>query len=258
LKAAAVLAAVGLLLAAGCSSDDGDDAPSAGGPATTASSGTTSEEGFAVPVDGGTADPEPGRILLSFVRAAARGDAKAMWDLLSEPTRASIGPTFADFRTGAAVNLEMGLGTLAPNAEVILSRRLEEDWAVAAIAGDRTVEGEREHYAYGAALLPEDGSLKLELGGVVISGYKPEPLQEIDERRPELAANVGAGGDLSDVRMWLDGEPFEARRGANDTPFTATLRGRPEQPLTAGEHEVVVFAATSETATASAWSFTVK
>jgi hypothetical protein len=251
-KAAAAALAALVLVAAACSGDD--DEP-AGAPATTAATGTQSE---LAPLDPGTADPAPGRILLSFVRAAGEGDARAMWNLLSEPTQASIGPTFEDFRGGASVNFQAGLGTLASSAKVILSRRIADDWAVAAVAGERTEDGKREHFAYGAALLPEEGSLKLELGGVVISGYKPEPLEELDDPSPELAANVGAGGDPVDVRMWLDGKPFDARRGANDTPFTATLRGRPEQPLEAGEHEIVVFAATTETATATAWSFVVK
>ncbi|MGH3130734.1 MAG: hypothetical protein ACRDNX_07950, partial [Gaiellaceae bacterium] len=75
---------------------------------------------------------------------------------------------------------------------------------------------------------------------------------------PQVAANVGAGGDLTDVRMWLDGDGFSFRRGANDTPFTATMRGRPTGDLTTGRHEIVVFAATDQTATATAWTFSVK
>jgi hypothetical protein len=156
--------------------------------------------------------------------------------------------------------LQDGLGSLAPTAKVILSRSLAEDWwAVAAVAGEREVEGEEEpeYDAYGAALLRENGALKLSLGGVVISGHKPDPLAELDDPQPKIAANVGAGGDLTDVRMWLDGKPFPAQRGANDTPFTATLRGQPAKPLEPGLHEVVVFAATSDTATATAWAFTV-
>jgi hypothetical protein len=250
MKAVAAALAALVLVTAACTGDDDEEA---GAPGTTAPAETS--RGLP-PLDGGTADPEPGRILLSFVRAAGKGNARAMWNLLSDPTQASIGPTFADFRGGASANFQTGLGTIAANAKVILSRRLDNDWAVAAVAGDRTVDGKREHYAYGAALLPEEGSLKLELGGVVITGYKPEPLEDVDAS-PELAANVGAGGDLLDVRMWLDGKPFEAERGAEDTPFTATLRGRPEQPLAPGEHEIVVFAATSETATATAWTFQV-
>jgi hypothetical protein len=119
------------------------------------------------------------------------------------------------------------------------------------------VDGEPEHYSFGAALLPEDGRLKLELGGVVVTGTKPEPLEELDDVRPKLAASIGAGGDLTDLRMWLDGKPFPFERGADDTPFTATLRGRPAKPLALGRHEVVVFGATRDTATAAAWAFTV-
>lgn len=143
---------------------------------------------------------------------------------------------------------------------MIFTRALTDDWAGAAVAGDVLEEGESEpeYNAYGAALLREKGGLKLELGGVVISGYKPGHLDELDDAQPKLAANVGAGGDLTDVRMWLDGKPFPAERGANDTPFTATLHGQPARPLEPGRHEVVVFAATSDTASAAAWAFTVR
>jgi hypothetical protein len=250
---AAALLAVLALLGAGCSGGDGDTG--AGG--TTATTQTTGGEAAAA-ADAGTADPEPGKILLSFVRAAGKGNAEGMWKLLSEPTQASIGPTLEDFRADAAINLQAGLGTIASTAKVILSRKLADDWAAAAVAGDRTVKGETEHFAYGAAFLSENGKLKLELGGVVIAGYKPDPTSEIDEKQPTVAASVGAGGDLTDVRMWLDGRAFSARHGANDTPFTATLSGKPAKPLAAGLHTVVVFAATSQTATATAWAFTVE
>jgi hypothetical protein len=246
-----VIAVVVLLLA---SCGGGKEDEGAQGSAVTTSSSSQPPAA----VDDGTPAAEPGKLLLGFVRAAGRGDAKAMWALMSGPTQASIGPTFEDFRAGASQELEAGLGSLAATAKVIFSRKLPDDWAVAAVAGDRTIDGKTEHYAYGAALFPENGALKLELGGVVITGYKPEPLEELDDPRPKLAANVGAGGDLTDVRMWLDGKPFPAERGANDAPFTATLRGQPEQPLKPGRHAIVVFAATDGTATVTAWTFTVK
>jgi hypothetical protein len=252
-RRALALAAAALLLAA-CSGDD--DAEEAAPPPPPATSAPAETGGADVAPDDGRADPAPGRVLVSFVRAAGRGDARAMWGLLSEPTRASIGPTFDDFRTDAAIEFQRGLGTLAPSAEVVLSRTLP-DWSVAAVAGERVAAGKREHFAYGAALIDEGGGLKLELGGVVVSGHRPEPLDEVDDASPRVAANVGAGGDLTDVRMWLDAKPFPARRGADDTPFTATLRGEPARPLAAGRHIVVVFAATEETATATAWSFSV-
>jgi hypothetical protein len=254
----ALLALLALLLGA-CSGDDGSEETTAAPPAATAPGATAPQPPPPPPVDGGVADEEPGEVLLRFVRAAEKGDAETMWSLLTEPTQASIGPTFDDFRGDAANTLQAGLGTLAPTAKVVLSRKLDDDWAVAAIAGVQEDDGgELDPYAYGAALLPENGKLKLELGGVVITGYKPAPTARIDEAQPTIAANAGAGGDLQDVRMWLDGEPFPAQRGENDTPFTATLRGEPAQPLAPGRHDVVVFAATADTATASAWSFTVE
>jgi hypothetical protein len=181
-----------------------------------------------------------------------------MWNLLSEPTKASVGPTLEDFRAGAGQEFARGLGSLAPSAKVIFSRKLDEDWSAAAVSGVRTEGDTEERYSYGAALLPEDGKLKLELGGVVVKGWRPEPTEEITDTTPVVGANVGAGGDLTDLRLWLDGKPLPFARGANDTPFTATLRGEPSQPLAKGEHEALVFAATDVTATASAWGFTVK
>lgn len=238
------------LLAAACSGGDGEEAEGSTVPPVTQREPT---------LDGGTAAAQPGRVLLAFVRAAGRGDADAMWRLLSEPTRASIGPTLEDFRDGAAEELAAAIGPLAPTAKVILSRALGDEWAVAAVAGDVLEEGESEpeYNAYAAALLPAEGGLRLELGGVVISGYKPGHLDELDDAQPKLGANVGAGGDLTDVRMWLDRKPFPAERGENDTPFTATLHGQPAQPLGAGRHQVVVFAATNDTAAAAAWAFSI-
>ena len=253
-RLALALAALALL-AAGCSGGDDDASTTAAGPSATQPATTTTA---APTVDAGTADPQPGKVLMRFVKAAGKGDANTMWTLLTEPTQASIGPTLDDFRGDAAINFQSGLGTIAKNARVILSRKLADDWSVAAVIGDRTVDGKKEEFAYGTAMLPERGGPKIELGGVVITGQKPDPTSTITETQPTIAANVGAGGDLKDVRMWLDGKGFPAQRGANDTPVTATLRGKPEEPLAKGLHTVVVFAATEETATASAWTFTVE
>jgi hypothetical protein len=245
--------AVLALLAAGCSGDD-DGASTTAAPTT----GGTTAPPPAPAVDPGTADPAPGNVLLRFTKAAGKGDADTMWKLLTEPTQASIGPTFDDFRADAASTFQRGLGTIAKDAHVVLSRKLSDDWRVAAVVGTQDVDGKKQQFGYGAAMLPENGSPRIELGGVVITGQKPDPTSVITDTQPTLAANVGAGGDLEDVRMWLDGKAFPAERGAKDTPFTATLRGKPEEPLAKGLHTVVVFAATEETATASAWTFTVE
>ena len=232
------------LLAAGCMGDDDDGSGDPGG-------GTSVD-----PTAYGVAAPGPGNVLLDFVRAAGAGEADTMWNLLSEPTQASIGPTLDEFRATTAIELQEGLGTLAGTAQVILSRELPDEWGVAAIAGEREVEGDTEYYAYGVAMAQEETGWKIELGGVVITGLKPDPLAETDGR-PEIKANVGAGGELGQVLMWLDGEPLAVNR-TGDSPFAAAMSVRPQMPLAPGRHEIVVFASSELTATAVAWTFSVQ
>jgi hypothetical protein len=234
------------LLAVGCGGS-GERASAVGDAATPAR-----------PPAASTADPRPGRVLLRFVRAAGRGDARTMWTLLSAPTQASLGPTYASFRRGAAFEFREGFGSVAPTARVILSRTLNGRWAVAAVSGPRVVEGEREHFAYGAALVRERGGLRLELGGLVFAGHRPEPNTTVDAARPQLSVRASAGQNVADVHAWLDGRALATARGAEDPPFTATIRGVPARPLAPGLHEAVVFAAAGQTAAASAWSFVVE
>jgi hypothetical protein len=233
------------LLAAGCGGG-GDDESGSGGGQTTTPAGA----GY------GTAAPGPGETLTRFVRAAQEGEADAMWNLLTQPTQASIGPTLEDFRRTTATELQEGLGTLAKNAKVIVSRELPNDWGVAAIAGERDAEGDREYYAYGVGLAREAGQWKIELGGVVISGLKPDPLEETDAL-PQIKANVGAGGDLQQILVFLDGKPLAFARGG-DSPFAASVSAKPPAKLAPGRHEVVVFASTDLTASAVAWTFSVQ
>ena len=238
-----------LALAAGCSGGDGDDE---GTPATTAGATT----GPAVdPKQFGNEDPQFGQLLIQFTKEAEAGDVLGMWNMLSSATQASIGPTLNEFRNGAAREFEEGVGSLAPGAEVILSRQID-DFGVGAIASEREVEGEQEYFGYAVAFLEEEGAWKIELGGIVITGLAPEPLATTGPR-PQLAANVGAGANLNNVVMFLDGEPFPAER-EGDSPFAAKLRGQPTEDLAAGHHTVVVFADSGLTASAIAWTFDVR
>lgn len=236
-----------LALAAGCSGGDGDDegTPATGG---TTTAPAVDQEQF------GKEDPEFGQLLIQFTKEAQAGDALGMWNLLSSATQASIGPTLNEFRNGAAREFEEGVGSLAPGAEVILSRQID-DFGVGAIASEREAEGKQEYFGYAVAFLEEEGEWKIELGGIVITGLAPEPLATT-EARPQLAANVGAGADLNNVVMFLDGEPFPAER-EGDSPFAAKLRGQPTEDLAAGHHTVVVFADSGLTASSIAWTFDV-
>jgi hypothetical protein len=237
-----------LVLVAGCSGggDDDEGAPVATGDATTEPA--VDEKQF------GNEDPQFGRLLLQFTREAEAGDALAMWNMLTSATQASVGPTLNEFRNGLAREFEEGVGSLAKTADVIASRQLD-DFGLGAIAGDREVEGEREYYAYAVAFLEEEGEWRIELGGIIITGLKPEPLSTA-EPQPALAADVGAGADLNKVVLFLDGKPFPAER-KGDSPFAAQLRGKPSEPLADGRHTVVVFADSGLTASAIAWTFRV-
>jgi hypothetical protein len=244
----ALLLILALVLAAGCSGGDGDDeaGTTATGTGGGSASGGPSREQF------GQDDPQFGRLLLEFTQAAADGEARTMWNMLTSATQASIGPSLTEFRNQSAIEFQEGLGSIAPTAKVTLSRRLR-DFGVGAIAGNREVGGNREYFAYAVAFMQEEGAWKIELGGVIVTGLKPEPLSEVGPR-PQVAAGVGAGGELNDVLMWLDGEPL-ASAEPDETPFAAELRGRPDEPLDPGQHVVVVFADAGLTASALSWTF---
>ena len=235
--AAAALVAVAVVTA-GCGGGDAED-----------------EAGAAVAPVAGVAAPAVGRALVAFVGAAGAGDADATWALLSPETRASMGPTLPEFRRGVAADLEQGLGDLAGRAGVVLSRRVGR-WGLAAVAGERVVDGEREHYAYAAAFRLVRGQWRVELGGAVAALLEPGPLDETDAQ-PELGVKLDASGPLKQALMWLDDRPQAVRR-RDEGPFSARLSGRADRPLGPGFHTAVALATTPDTAAAAAWPFEVR
>ena len=187
----------------------------------------------------------PGQVVLQFAQAARAGDGARMAPLLSASTYDTLGPRalgdiaddFAEFVDG----------------RVVLSLRLDDDWAVGAVAGRSEDDGDPA--AYAAALRLEEGAWRIELGGVVFGRLRPGPLDEVDES-PELRAEAQAGGEIEKLLVWVDGRPVRgfARYGR----FTAELRGRLAERLSPGVHAVVVFGRTAETAGALAWPFEVE
>ena len=197
---------------------------------------------------------EPGSVLRRFVAAARRGDVPTMWTLLSAPSRAGYGGSLFEFRGGAANDLRRLLGGLA-GERLLVSRRIGDRWAVAAIAGRRTVSGETDDFSYAAALVRERGAWKVDVGGAVISGLSPEPLEDVGAR-PRLEVDVSGAAAPAVFRLWLDGEAVDARRDRVGA-FSASFSGRPRAALSPGRHDAVAFAATRDAAVATAWPFTV-
>lgn len=200
-------------------------------------------------------DPGPGRVLTAFVRAARRGDTAALWAGLSQPTRAGFGGTVSGFRADAGAELVSYLGRVRAPTRIVLSRRIGTRWAVAAVAGRRGRAGEVEDFAYAVALRRAGAGWRIELGGVIVGGVRPSPLDEVDAT-PRLRADVAAGARPRAFGLWLDGTPLPAAV-ETDTPFAARIRARPARPLRTGRHTGVAFAATGDAAGAIGWPFRV-
>jgi hypothetical protein len=204
----------------------------------------------------GSPDREPGLTVLRFVQAARRGDAERMWPMLSQPTRRSIGPGLLSFAHGTAPDLYDSFADFR-QGRVLLSRKLDDTWAVGAVTGRyENDEGDSEPAAYAVALRREDGKWRIELAGLVIARLRPSPSDTTGDR-PELRAEAQAGNDVERMLLWLDGSaarvPF-----LRTSDFTAEIDGRPESKISPGEHAVVVFAKTPVTAGAQAWTFDVE
>jgi hypothetical protein len=186
----------------------------------------------------------PGQVVLQFVEAARAGDGARMALLLSASTYDTLGP-------GALRDIADDFAEFV-DGRVVLSLRLDDGWAVGAVAGRSEEDGDPA--AYAAALRLEDGAWRLELGGVVFGRLRPGPLDETDAL-PELRAEAQAGGEIEDLLVWVDGRPV--RGFARHRRFTAEVRGRLGEPLAPGRHMVIVFATAAETAGALAWPFEV-
>jgi hypothetical protein len=189
----------------------------------------------------------PGVVLRDFVRAAAKGDERRMWERLSAPTRRRFGPSIAGFVRGAAPILRDELRAIGRRPELILSQAIAPPFAVAAVAGAGRV--------YAAALRQEGGLWRLELGSSVqVEPLRPKPGETV-ARRTQLAAEVRAGTPIIEAGLWLDGLAFPTR-GGGPTASALTMFGE-TSGLRRGHHSVVAFASTSASATARAWAFRV-
>jgi hypothetical protein len=240
MDARSVAAALAVVVAAGCAgtsegtSEDG--------------AGTTTAQQAPEPVEELLDEVErtrPGVVLRDFVRAAARGDERRMWNRLSAPTRERLGPTLGTFRSGVAPALERELEAIGRRHELILSQTITPRFAVAAVG--------RENRAYAAALRLENGLWRVELDSPIdVQPLRPEPGERVS-RRTQLAAEVEAGTPIVEAGLWLDGIAFPSR-GGGQTPSQLTMFGE-TSTLARGWHSVVAFASTAANASARAWTF---
>ena len=201
---------------------------------------------------------DPGKqVLDAFVSAAGRGDAKAMWALLSRASQRRLGP-LARFERTTAVELAEGVGSFARSRyEEVVSERVTDSFGVVAIAGVRHVEGTREYNAYATALRLEGRFWRVELGGPVhIRPLGPAPGAR-EKTVLQIAGAVSSRrGGAGTAVLWLDGVTLNPK--ASGTAGNVTLFANLASPLARGRHNVVVFASGSADASATAWTFSVR
>lgn len=224
---------VGALVLAGCggSKHAGTTAPTTTAPTATA------------PADPGKATIE------AFAAAARRGDARALWALLSTQSRERLGP-FARFAKGPARKLHEGIGTFT-RVRTIVSERITPEFGVVAFDGIRN--GRRQVYATALRLQGEDWKVEAK-SPVVVRPIGPAP----GAKEPVVAQIAGAvegpGGSGTAV-MYLDGATLNPQ--VRGTASNSTLFTNFDRPLDPGRHTVVLFASDGREASATAWAFTV-
>jgi hypothetical protein len=196
---------------------------------------------------------EAASTLRLFVIAAGIGDEGAMWALLSGPTRERFGGTVTLFSGRYAPELEEGVGAFASVPYgVVVGAEPAPGWAVFAIAGERTAEGQREFGAFAAPLRRETTTWRLELAGPVALVPILGPTRTVAPDEAEAAVEVESETPVDAVGLWLDGRVVPIEEGRTDES-DLVLAHHPDSPLQPGPHVAVAFARAGNDASAIAW-----
>lgn len=190
----------------------------------------------------------PDETFTEFVRAAARGRARAAWALLSPGSRRRYGPTFSRFRADGFRRLRRRARPFRGSFDVVLAGRITERWGLAAAtAGEAT---------FGSALRIDRRRWTVELGGPIrVEAVRPEPGERVTTRT-QIAAEVKAGARIEEAGLWLDGRALPARGGGLE-PDALTMFAE-SGDLAPGRHSAVAFTSTARNAVALAWTFTAR
>jgi hypothetical protein len=203
--------------------------------------GTSAAPTATTPPPATKAPADPGRDAIeAFVGAARRGDAAAMWRMLSSSSRERVGPSLTAFRHDEAATLRRGLGSLRP-FKVIVSERITSEFGVVAIDDRRRVDA--------FALRLEGKRWRVELGSPVRIRPVGKPLAV------QVAAAVEGPGGPGTAVMYVDGQTVNPEVAGSTR--SSTIYANLDPALGPGRHTLVVFASDGREASASAWAFTV-
>ena len=226
------------VVAGGCGSSSSD------------ADGTTApQQGPKIP-----AEPDAGKVLEEFVRAAGRNDAPAMWKLLSPASRLQFGPTDGQFVVGAGKEFGATMGEFERSGEwkLVVAARPSKDWAVAAISGFIVTKGKKSYGAYATPLRQIDGTWYLEPTGTVkFTPATPDPVLVTRDSTPSTGSEVVANEPILVAAIWVDGTTLVPALSADEL----FIAGDVHVPLEPGWHTVVTFGETQSSAGANAFSF---
>ncbi|MEX2237229.1 MAG: hypothetical protein WEB00_06820 [Dehalococcoidia bacterium] len=212
---------------------------------------------------------DPGRVIPAILGALDAGDADYVFSCLTEQSRQTYGPDVDTFASGTFNELAAGLGSFSNETPVALAEEIEglDGVAVAAIAGDREVEGESEENAvYAGVLLFEDGSWRLHLDeDYEFTNLGTEPFGLLPSGPLAITFDIagvedpgegpGSLGEGEGIYAFLDGEAVAPGRisvGYTDGSFNVSVSADAD----AGPHVFIVFFAHDGGYAAHGWSFT--
>src|SRR5262245_19580157 len=179
-----------------------------------------------------------------------------MWATLSGVSRRRLGPTLTDFRTRGARGVRDGVAPFVRSPyRAIISVDFSWDHNLGLVA----ISGGTERGVFAVPLRREQGVWKVEIDPTfTVEAVRPIPGDRV-LRRTQLFAEIAAPHMVDGAILWLDGLAFiDARQYWSKDQKHMSIWGEAPQPLRAGRHTVVAFAATRREAAANAWTFTVK
>ncbi|MGH3016903.1 MAG: hypothetical protein ACRDLU_00840 [Gaiellaceae bacterium] len=194
-----------------------------------------------------TPAPDPGReVIAALVAAAADGDAETAWELLSEPSRQRVGPTFEEFERNEFPELKRALAPFAGGSlPVEVSENVDGEFGLVALS--------RGSSAYAVPLRREGDVWRVELPGPVRIEILGPPPGSRGKFVNQIGVEKHGAGGAGIALLYLDGVTLDPQTAADAD--SATIYANFESPLEPGRHTAVAFTSAAGEAAARAWTF---
>ena len=190
---------------------------------------------------------DPGNAAVAaLIRSAAHDDRKALWNLLSKPSRKRLGPTYADFARGSATVIEQALKPFEnEDLTPFISQSVSEQFGLVAVRSGTK--------ALAFPIRREGDTWKVETPGPIqfqILGPQPGSSGPV----AQVAVEIKSPGVIGDAILFVDGKAVNP--SLTPKPGDATAFANLSKALAPGTHVAVAYAQEGDDAGAEAWSFT--